>query len=43
MIRISKDILSETYGAHSVTKSSNKLIYLANKISQFFLFNKRSL
>ena len=31
----------QVYGAHSVPKPFfNKLIHLANKINQFFVFNK---
>ena len=37
------EIAMWTYDAHSVAKPSNKLINLANKIDQFFIFNKISL
>ena len=35
--------LSNRYGAHSVPKPFNKLIYLANKINQLSVFNKITL
>ena len=36
-------LMFDIYGVCSVPKTFNKLIYLANKINQFPVFNKTSL